>query len=95
MEGRIRVNIANALAATAAAIAQEVPLETIRAALRTFANSVAQTPGRFNFLEIDGRTVVIDYCHNLHGLGGDGRFRPTHGGPAHRRRHLHARRPHR
>ena len=68
MEGRIRVNIANALAATAAAIAQEVPLETIRAALRTFANSVTQTPGRFNVLEIEGRKVVIDYCHNLHGL---------------------------
>ncbi len=68
MEGRIRVNIANALAATAAAIAQEVPVETIRVALRTFANSVAQTPGRFNVLEIDGRTVLVDYCHNLHGL---------------------------
>jgi cyanophycin synthetase len=70
MEGRIRVNIANALAATAAAIAQDVPAETIRAALRTFANSVAQTPGRFNLLQIDGRTVVVDFCHNLHGLEG-------------------------
>jgi cyanophycin synthetase len=70
MEGRIRANIANALAATAAAVAQQVPLETIRAALRTFANSVTQTPGRFNFLEIDGRRVLIDYCHNLHGLEG-------------------------
>ncbi len=68
MEGRIRVNIANALAATAAAMAQEVPLEKIRTALRSFANSVAQSPGRFNLLEIDGRTVLIDYCHNLHGL---------------------------
>ena len=43
-------------------------METIRAALRTFANSVEQTPGRFNLLEIAGRTVVQDYCHNLHGL---------------------------
>jgi cyanophycin synthetase len=68
LEGRIRVNIANALAATAAAVAQDVPLETIRTALRTFANSITQTPGRFNVLEIDGRTVLIDYCHNLHGL---------------------------
>jgi cyanophycin synthetase len=68
MEGRIRVNIQNALAATAAALAQDVPLETIRTALCSFANSVAQTPGRFNLLEIEGRTVVLDYCHNLHGL---------------------------
>jgi len=68
MEGRIRVNIANALAATAAAVAQGVPLETIRAALRTFHNSIAQTPGRFNLLEVDGRTVMLDFCFNLHGL---------------------------
>ncbi len=68
LDGCIRVNIANALAASAAAIALEVPLETIRAALRTFANSVTQTPGRFNVLEIDGRRVLVDYCHNLHGL---------------------------
>jgi cyanophycin synthetase len=69
LKGRIRVNIANALATTAAAIAQEVPLESIRAALRTFANSVTQSIGRFNLLEIDGRTVLVDCCHNLHGLG--------------------------
>ena len=68
MEGRIRVNIANALAATAAAIAQQVPLETIRTALRTFTTSFAQSPGRFNLLEIDGRTVVYDYFRNLPGL---------------------------
>jgi cyanophycin synthetase len=68
MEGRIRVNIANALAATAAAIGQQVPLETIRIALRTFTTSFAQSPGRFNLLEIDGRTVVYDYFRNLPGL---------------------------
>jgi cyanophycin synthetase len=74
MDGRIRVNIANALAAAAAAIAQDVPLETIRAALRTFVNSIEQTPGRFNVLEIDGRTVVVDYVHNLHGLEATAEF---------------------
>ena len=68
MEGRIRVNIANALAATAAAIGQQVPLETIRIALRTFTTSFAQSPGRYNLLEIDGRTVVFDYFSNLPAL---------------------------
>ena len=68
MEGRIRVNIANALAATATALAQDVPPETIRTALRSFANSFVQTPGRFNVLAIEGRTVVVDYFHNAHGL---------------------------
>jgi cyanophycin synthetase len=68
MDGRIRVNIANALTATAAAIAQQVPLETIRTALCTFTSSSAQSPGRFNLLQIDGRTVVYDYFRNLPGL---------------------------
>jgi cyanophycin synthetase len=68
LEGRIRVNVENALAAAAAAIAQQVPLETLRTALRSFTNSYEQTPGRFNFIELDGRTVLFDYCHNLHGM---------------------------
>ena len=37
-------------------------------ALRTFTATIRQNPGRFNVLEVDGRTVVLDYCHNLHGL---------------------------
>jgi cyanophycin synthetase len=68
MDGRIRVNIQNALAAAAAAFAQDVQLEYIRTALRTFTSNFFQTPGRFNLLEIDGRRVVLDYCHNVAGL---------------------------
>ncbi len=68
MEGRIRVNIANALAAAAAAFAQDVQLEYIRNALRTFTSTFFQSPGRFNLLEIDGRRVLLDYCHNVAGL---------------------------
>ena len=68
MEGRIRVNIQNAMAAAAAAFAQDVQLEYIRNALRTFTATFFQTPGRFNLLEIDGRKVLLDYCHNVAGL---------------------------
>ena len=68
MDGRIRVNIQNAMAAAAAAFAQDVQLEYIRTALRTFTSSFFQTPGRFNLLEIDGRKVLLDYCHNVAGL---------------------------
>jgi cyanophycin synthetase len=68
LDGRIRVNIANALAAIGAAIARDVPLEEIRTALRTFTNDYSQTPGRFNLLDVEGRQVVIDYGHNLSGL---------------------------
>lgn len=68
--GRIRVNIANALAATAAAFALDVQLEQIRLALRTFDNTFFQTPGRFNMMELEGRRIVMDYCHNVAGLEG-------------------------
>jgi cyanophycin synthetase len=67
-EGRVRVNVANALAAAAAAFAADVGLEHIRHALRTFTSSFFQTPGRFNLLEVDGRRVLMDYCHNVAGL---------------------------
>jgi len=67
-DSRIRVNIANALAATAAAFAGDVQLEHIRHALRTFTSNFFQTPGRFNLIEVDGRRVLIDYCHNVAGL---------------------------
>lgn len=68
LDGRIRVNIANALASIAAAIARDVPIESIQAALRTFSTGYGQTPGRFNLLEVEGRQVVMDYGHNLSGL---------------------------
>ncbi len=67
---RVQVNIANALAATAAAIGLDVPLASIRLSLRTFSTAFWQTPGRFNLLSIDGKQVVIDYCHNVHALEG-------------------------
>ena len=67
-EGRARVNIANAIAAAGAALADDVQLDYIRLALRTFASSFYQMPGRFNMLDLGGKRVVVDYCHNLAGL---------------------------
>jgi cyanophycin synthetase len=67
-EGRARVNIANAMAAASAALADDVSLDYIRQALRTFTSSFYQTPGRFNLLNMGGKRVVVDYCHNLAGL---------------------------
>lgn len=73
-EGKARVNVANALAATAATVADDVQLDFIRQALRTFSSSFYQTPGRFNLLDLDGQRVVIDYCHNVSGLAALGDF---------------------
>ncbi|MDP9312940.1 MAG: cyanophycin synthetase [Chloroflexota bacterium] len=64
LEGKARVNVANALAATAIAYALDVPVETIRQALRTFTTSFYQTPGRLNIFDEYPFRVIMDYGHN-------------------------------
>ena len=66
--GRARMNVANALAAAAAAWSAGAHLHDIRQGLRTFTTSFFQAPGRLNLLDIDGVRVVIDYCHNVDGM---------------------------
>ena len=62
------MNVANALAAAAAAWAAGAHLHDIRQGLRTFSTSFFQAPGRLNLLELGGVRVVIDYCHNVDGM---------------------------
>jgi cyanophycin synthetase len=67
--GKARMNVANALAAAAAAWASGAHLHDIRQGLRTFSTSFFQAPGRLNLLELGGGVrVVIDYCHNVDGM---------------------------
>jgi cyanophycin synthetase len=66
--GRARMNVANALAAAAAAWAGGAHLHDIRQGLRTFSTSFFQAPGRLNLLDVGGVRVVIDYCHNVDGM---------------------------
>ena len=80
-EERVQVNVANALAATAAAIGLDVPLACIRTSLRTFSSAFWQTPGRFNLVSIEDRNVVVDYCHNVHALEGIADFVRRTGAP--------------
>ncbi len=63
-EGRARMNVANALAATAAAWAAGAHLHDIRQGLRTFTTSYYMAPGRLNVTDLDGFRVVVDYAHN-------------------------------
>ena len=62
------MNVANALAAAAAAWASGAHLHDIRQGLRTFTTSFFQAPGRLNLVEVAGTRVVIDYCHNVDGM---------------------------
>jgi cyanophycin synthetase len=66
--GKARMNVANALAAAAAAWAAGAHLHDIRQGLRTFTTSFFQAPGRLNLLDVGGVRVVIDYCHNVDGM---------------------------
>ena len=100
-DGRARMNVANALAAAAAAWAAGAHLHDIRQGLRTFSTSYFQAPGRLNLLEVNGTKVIIDYCHNVDGMrrlaefvnltmegtpvGRRGRRRDGNGGPANER----------
>jgi cyanophycin synthetase len=72
--GRARMNVANALAAAAAAWATGAHLHDIRQGLRTFTTSFFQAPGRLNSLQVKGFEVVIDYCHNVDGMRRLGEF---------------------
>ncbi|MBD1911148.1 MULTISPECIES: cyanophycin synthetase [unclassified Leptolyngbya] len=93
MGGRAPFMIANALAASLAAFAQGVPIETIRAALATFQASANQTPGRMNLFNLGKFHALVDYAHNPHSyeaLGGfirnwDGERIGVIGGPGDRR----------
>ncbi|MBI2763408.1 MAG: cyanophycin synthetase [Chloroflexi bacterium] len=66
--GKARMNVANALAAAAAAWASGAHLHDIRQGLRTFTTSFFQAPGRLNLIEVGGVRVIIDYCHNVDGM---------------------------
>ena len=73
-EGRARMNVQNALAATAAAWAAGAHLHDIRQGLRTFTTSYFMAPGRLNMFELDGYRVVVDYAHNPPALNALGEF---------------------
>lgn len=66
--GRIRFQVENTLAAVAAAWSLGIPLDLIRTRVESFAANMEMAPGRFNLLDINGATVIIDYGHNASSL---------------------------
>jgi cyanophycin synthetase len=66
--GRARMNVQNAMAAAAAAFAAGAPFHDIRQGLRTFSTSYYLSPGRLNQVDVDGVSVIVDYCHNAPGM---------------------------
>jgi cyanophycin synthetase len=66
--GLIGFQVENAMAAASAAWTLGVPFEMIRHALETFINDPQKAPARFNVMQFNGSTVVIDYGHNAAAL---------------------------
>ena len=62
------MNVQNAMAAAAAAFAAGASLHDIRQGLRTFSTNYYLAPGRLNEVSVEGRTVIVDYCHNVPGM---------------------------
>jgi cyanophycin synthetase len=62
--GVARFNVANALAAAAAAHGIGMRWDEIADGLRTFETGFAQNPGRFNVTSGPGFTTIVDYAHN-------------------------------
>lgn len=67
-EGHARFNVANALAASAAAYAMGLSIADIQMGLQTFHPTPGQNPGRTNLIDADGMKVLIDYGHNVPAL---------------------------
>ena len=64
LAGSSRVNVSNALAATAAALGVGASLEAVRAGLRSFAPDAEHNAGRLNVYLIDTLAIVLDLAHN-------------------------------
>jgi cyanophycin synthetase len=66
--GAARHNLANALAACAAADALGLPDDAVRAALASFGADPVDNPGRLNRYRLGEVDVLVDFAHNPHGL---------------------------
>jgi len=66
--GMIGFQVENVLASAAAAWCLGVPLELVRLGLESFSAGSAGSPGRFNLLDLQGTSIVVDYGHNVPSL---------------------------
>jgi cyanophycin synthetase len=66
--GQIGFQVENSLASIAAAWSLGISMDVIRFRAELIAADIDKVPARFNVLEIEGATVVVDYGHNTHSL---------------------------
>lgn len=68
LRGAARYNISNALGAIALASALNLPVAAMTQGLSTFRGTPEENPGRGNFMEIGGVSILVDFAHNPHGV---------------------------
>jgi cyanophycin synthetase len=66
--GRIPFQVENTLAAVGAAWAMCLPLEMMATRIDCFTANLNQVPGRFNVIDFNGATIIVDYGHNVSSL---------------------------
>ncbi|MBU3181099.1 Mur ligase family protein [Clostridium psychrophilum] len=67
INGILKYNIENAMAACGAAIGLGIDYDTLKQGLMSFHCNQEQNPGRFNMYLVNNVTVVLDYGHNIEG----------------------------
>lgn len=66
--GLVGFQVENTLASVAGAWACGVGIPSLRRGLVTFEGGLLQAPGRFNMMDFNGITIVLDYGHNTSAL---------------------------
>jgi cyanophycin synthetase len=62
--GRVSFQVENVISAVAAAWSLGISDEAIRQGLETFDSHMDVVPGRFNVIDVNGATLVLDFGHN-------------------------------
>ncbi len=68
LQGAARHNVLNALGAIGLARSLGVKAEHIASALQNFRSDGKDNPGRGNFYQLKGATVIVDFAHNVHSM---------------------------
>lgn len=66
--GRVHFQVENMLAAAGAAWSLGLSRDLLIDGVSSFGHDLKHSPGRFNLLDIDGKTCVVDYGHNVSSL---------------------------
>ncbi len=68
MQGAAKHNVANSMGAVALCYAMGSSFDEIAEGLRTFKGDNKDNPGRGNYFNINGVTLLVDFAHNAHSL---------------------------